>query len=325
MTQFSIARRSLLALAAATLILPQAALAQSWPSGSVQLVVPARAGGGTDAVSRIIAGALQEQTGQPFVVVNNPGGGGVVAAEAVRTAAPDGQTLLFFHTGILAMHHTGAYEPDPMTAFTVAAEIAVGGTYALAVAADSPYQTIQDLVQASIDNPNSVSLGVQVRGSTHFMAGLLSSDSGARFRIVDAGTDADKMVQLQGHQIDAALVNTPGTLQYIANGDLRVLATIGGEAGRDPALPDVPSMAEAGYPNAVYGLDFLIMTPPGTDPAAVQAIHDAFAAVVADEAINSQLSGMGFALSMVPQDAVAARLEGIDARVASTADLLGLN
>ncbi|PTX02456.1 tripartite tricarboxylate transporter substrate binding protein [Pararhodobacter aggregans] len=325
MTQFPIARRSLLALAGAALMLPQAALAQSWPSGSVQLVVPARAGGGTDAVSRIIAGALQEQTGQPFVVVNNPGGGGVVAAEEVRNATPDGQTLLFFHTGVLAMHHTGSYAPDPMTAFAVAAEMAVGGTYALAVAADSPYQTLQDLVQASIDNPNSVSMGVQVRGSSHFMAGLLTSDSGARFRIVDAGSDADKMVQLQGHQIDAAMVNTPGTLQYVENGDLRVLATIGSDAARDPVLPDVPSMVEAGYPNALYGLDFLILAPVGTDPAVVQSIHDAFAAVVANEAIDAQLTGMGFALSMVPQEAMQARLEGIDARVAATAELLGLN
>jgi len=195
--QFTVSRRAMLALTAAAALgamAPQGAMAQAWPNGSVQLIVPARAGGGTDAAARILAAALQENTGQPFVVVNNPGGGGVVAAETVRTAAPDGQTLLFFHSGILAMHHTGAYEANPLDSFTTAVTMPVGGSYALAVAADSPYQTVDDLVQASIASPNSLSMGVQVRGSTHFMAGLLMMDSGAQFRIVDAGSDADKLV-----------------------------------------------------------------------------------------------------------------------------------
>ncbi|MCB1387965.1 MAG: tripartite tricarboxylate transporter substrate binding protein [Rhodobacteraceae bacterium] len=315
----------LAALASLTAMIPAGAQAQAWPTGPVQLIVPARAGGGTDAAARILAGALQEQTGQPFVVVNNPAGGGVVAAEEVRNAAPDGQTLLYFHSGIFAMHHTGSYEPDPLQSFTTAAALAVGGTYALVVAADSPYQSVDDLVQASIAAPNSISMGVQVRGSTHFMAGLLMMDSDARFRIVDAGSDADKLVQLQGHQIDAAFINTAGTLQYVQNGDLRILATIAGSADRDPGAADVPSLAELGYADALYGLDFLIMGPAGMDPAVTAAIHDAVASVVADPAISGQFDTMHMPLTAVPMGETQARLEGTDQRVAATARLLGLN
>lgn len=320
-------RRTLLALGTGVAMLAaMPALAQSaWPSGSVQLIVPARAGGGTDGAARLIASALQERTGQPFVVVNNPGGGGVVAAEEVRNAAPDGQTLLFFHSGILAMHHTGAIEANPLTDFTTAAAMAVGGTYALAVAADSPWQTVADLVAAAQADPNAITLGVQIRGSTHFMAGLLMMDSGAQFRVVDAGGDADKLVQLQGHQIDAALINTAGTLQYVQNGDLRILGTIAGEDMRDPATPDTPSVAEQGYPSVVYGLDFLIMGPAGMDPAVTAAIGDAFAAVTTDPAIAAQFETMHMPLTAVPAAEIGPRLADVDTRVAATAELLGLN
>lgn len=328
MTLHPATRRGVLALAAAaalTAIVPAGAQAQAWPNGTVQLIVPARAGGGTDAAARILAAALQARTGQPFVVVNNPAGGGVVAAEEVRTAAPDGQTLLYFHSGIFAMHHTGSYAPDPLQSFTTAAALAVGGSYALAVAADSPYQSVDDLVQASIAAPNSISLGVQVRGSTHFMAGLLMMDSNAQFRIVDAGSDADKLVQLQGHQIDAALINTPGTLQYVQNGDLRILATIAGSPGRDPGAPDVPSLAELGYQDAVYGLDFLIMAPAGLDPAVTEAINAAIAAVAEDPAIAEQFTTMRMPLTPVPMAELQSRLETTDRSVGATAALLGLN
>lgn len=322
---FPMGRRAVLAMTAACLLLPQAAAAQSWPNGSVQLLVPARAGGGTDAAARILAAALQENTGQPFVVVNNPAGNGIVAAETVRNAAPDGQTLLFFHSGILSMHHTGAYEANPLEAFTTAAAMPVGGSYAVVVAANSPYQTVDDLVQASIASPNSLSMGVQVRGSTHFMAGLLMMDSGAQFRVVDAGSDADKLVQLQGGQIAAAMINTPGTLQYVESGALRILATIAGEPERDQGAPDIPSLHELGYESAVYGLDFLIMGPLGMDPAVVTSIHDAVTAAVETPAIAEQFETMRMPLTSLPLAEVQPRLVEMDDRVSATATLLELN
>ncbi|MBD8892656.1 Bug family tripartite tricarboxylate transporter substrate binding protein [Roseibium litorale] len=326
MTNYPIlSRRALLALGTgAAMMAAVPAFANGWPDGAVQLVVPARSGGGTDAAARIIAAALQKKLGQPFVVVNNPGGGGVVAAETVRTAAPDGQTLLFFHSGILAMHHTGALEANPLKDFTTAAALAVGSTYALAVAADSPWKNVADLVAAAKEKPNSISLGIQTGGTTHFMAGLLMMDSGAEFRVVDAGGDADKLVQLQGHQIDAALINTAGTLQYVQSGALRILGTIGGEPARDPSTPDVPSIAEHGYENVLYGLDFLIMGPVGMDADKTQAIYDAFASIMAEPDIKTQLETMHMPLSIVPADQTRSRLEAADTRVATTAKLLGL-
>lgn len=321
-----ISRRALLTTAtAAAMALPfSAAHAGGWPSGNIQLIVPAKPGGGTDAAARVIAAALGEKTGANFVVVNNPAGGGAVAAEQVRTAGADGTTLLFFHSGILSSYHTGAYDQSPVDEFTLAIAMPVAGSYALAVSAASPYQTMADLVQATKDNPDKITLGVHLGGSTHFMAGLIASSSGSQFRAVEAGSDADKLVQLQGGQIGAALINTPGAMQYVEKGDMRVLATISGGPERDPNAPDFPSMAELGYTDAVYGLDFLIMGPKGMDPADVEAINAAFTAVLDDPAISAQLTKMRMPISAMNVADSQARLIKSDKATKETAELLGL-
>lgn len=319
-------RRAILSSVMATaVLLPfSAAHAEGWPSGNVQLIVPAKPGGGTDAAARVIAAALGEKTGGNFVVVNNPGGGGAVAAEQVRTAAADGSTLLFFHSGILSTYHTGGYDHSPLDEFTLAIAMPVSGSFALAVPASSPYQTMADLVQATKDSPDKITLGVQLRSSTHFMAGLIAMSSGSQFRVVEAGSDADKLVQLQGGQISAALVNTPGAMQYVEKGDMRILATIAGSPERDANAADFPSMAELGYTDAVYGLDFLIMGPKGMDAADVEKINAAFTAVLSDTAINDQLAKMRMPISPLSVADSQARLEKSDKSVKATAELLGL-
>ncbi|MFM1856141.1 MAG: hypothetical protein RLZ83_1450, partial [Pseudomonadota bacterium] len=297
--------------------------AAGWPEGPVQLVVPAKAGGGTDAAARIFAGALQKAVGRPVVVANQPAGGGTVAAETVRNAKPDGRTILFFHTGLLASHHTGQYAHAPRDAFGMAVVMPVAGSYALTVGADSPYKTAADLVAAAKAQPDKITLGVQLKGSTHFMAGLWMHDSKAPLRVVEAGGDADKLVAVQGGTIQSALINTPGALQYVKAGKLRILATISGDPGRDPGLPDVPSLAEAGYPSAVYGIDFLILAPKATPAATLQAINAAFGQVLADPAISAQFTKMRMPLRHLELAAGQSRVNAVDAKVAATARQLG--
>lgn len=322
----ALTRRSLLALTTAAFALPLAAQAQSaWPSDTVQMIVPVRAGGGTDNASRVLAEALQAATGQNFVVVNVDGGGGAVGFEQVRTAAPDGRTILFFHSGMINAHITGRYPHDPLTAFAAANVIPVGGSYSLAVRADAPWATTADLVAASIAAPNTLSLGVQLTGTSHFMAGLLALDSGAQLRLVEAGGDADKLVQLQGGQIDAAFVNTPGTLQFVETGALRILGTLSGTPERDPAVADIPSLAEQGYESAVLGLDFLVLLPAGTDSAIVSAVHATFNSVIEDPVVSERLRTMRFPLSTTTEAEGNARLADTAARLRETAALLGLN
>ncbi len=329
-THSRIARRPLMAALGATALAlgfglaPATAEAQDWPSGAVQLLVPAKAGGGTDAGARIISAQLQEQIGEGVVVVNSPGGGGAVAAEQVRTADPDGQTLLYYHTGFLSTYHTGGYDHSPVEEFTTIATFPVGGSFALAVDADSPYQSVDELIAATKETPDKVTLGVQFRSGSHFMAGLLTKASDAQFRMVEAGSDADKLVQLQGGQIDAAFVNTPGTLQYVENGDLRILATIAGNPERDPGAPDFPSLHELGYEEAVYGLDFIVLGPAGMNAGLVEQINGAFAAVLGNADVTEKLAQMRMPISPMGVAESQARIASSSDAVKATAEMLGL-
>jgi tripartite-type tricarboxylate transporter receptor subunit TctC len=298
--------------------------AQSWPDGSIQLVVPAKPGGGTDAGARIIAAKLQDVTGENVVVVNNPGGGGAVAAEQVRTAEPDGNTLLYYHSGFLSTYHTGGYNHSPVEEFTTIGTFPVGGSFALVVNADSEYETTSDLVEAAKEDPGSVTVGVQLRGGSHFMAGLLQKSSGAEFRLVEAGSDADKWVQVQGNQIEAAFTNTPGSLPFVENGDLRILGTIAGSPERDPGAPDVPSLHEQGYEDAVYGLDFLVLGPDGMKPELAAEINAAFTEVLNDDETSEQLAKMRMPISPLGVDASRSRLQDSSEKVLETAKMLGL-
>jgi tripartite-type tricarboxylate transporter receptor subunit TctC len=311
--------------AAAAVFATGSAVAEGWPHGTVQMVVPVKAGGGTDAAARLIAAALQEEIGQPVVVVNSDSGGGTVASEQVRTANPDGSSILFFHTGILTMNHTGGYDHSPLTDFSVIAQLPVAASYSLVVNANSPYKTLAELIAATKDKPNQISLGLQFRGTTHFMAGLLAKDSGAQFRMVEAGSDSEKLVQITGGQIDAALVNTPGSLQYVEKGDLRILATISGFPERDTNAPDYPTMHELGYTSAVYGIDFLILGPPGMDAADIEAVNAAFTTVLSDKELSDQLAKARLPITPMGVAESVERLKDFDAKVESTAKLLGLN
>lgn len=298
--------------------------APQWPTGSVQLLVPARAGGGTDVVGRIFGNSLQKATGKAFVIVNQVSGGGSVAADMVRTAKTDGLTLLFFHTTFLVNHRTGLYEYSPLTEFTPLAVMPSGGSYALCVNVNSPYKTVADLVDAAKAKPNQVTVGVQLKGSTHFMAGLLMKDSGAQFKVVEAGSDADKLVTLQGGNIDAALINTSGSLQYAQAGKLRILATISGNPARDPIAPDYPSCAELGYKSTIFGLDFMVFGPKGMDPATVKKINAVLESTAKDPEVVEALGKAKIPVDFIPFDKMGAALKDGDDRVHQAAQLLGI-
>jgi tripartite-type tricarboxylate transporter receptor subunit TctC len=301
-----------------------AAGAEDWPTRPVKLIVPAKPGGGTDVVARVLATKLEEVAGKPFAIVNQPTGGGSVAAETVRTARPDGTTLLFFHTGLLSSYHSGVYAHNPATEFAIVSLIPVGGSQSLAVGANSDVDSVDALVAKAKAIPDSITLGVQLKGASHFMAGLLMQDSGAPFRLVEAGSDADKFTALQGGNIDAALVNTSGALQYEEAGKLRILGTVSGEPARDPGAPAYPSMAELGYSNTVYGLDFMVLGPKDMAPALADRINAVFSEVVNDPAIQEQMTTMKFPLRFLDREASVERLTASEKTVGELAEQIGL-
>lgn len=294
-----------------------------WPTGTVQLIVPAKAGGGTDLAARIFAKYLQEKLGKPFVIVNQPEGGGVVAAETARNAKPDGSTLLFYHTSLLVTCQTGMYDKSPVDDFTVASVLPTGGSYVLVVGVNSPYKTVDDLVKAAKEKPGQITLGVQTNGSTHFMAGLLMQDAGVEFKYVEAGSDTDKLAALQGGHIDATLVNANGAKQYSEAGKLRALATISGSTERDPFLPDLPSFHELGYKNSVYGIDLIVLGPKDSDKMMLQKINDSIKEACNDSEVQQQMKKISMPIRFMNIDESAERLKTMYDKIGKVAEAIG--
>ena len=296
----------------------------NWPTGSVQLIVPAKAGGGTDAAARVFATSIQKAIGKPVVVVNQDAGGGTVASENVRTAKPDGNTLLFYHTTMLVNSNTGLYDKSAINDFTLFNVLPAGGSYSIAVGANSPYKTLKDLVAAAKEKPGKVSLGVQTNGSTHFMAGLLAKDAGVEFKIVEAGSDADKLVTLQGGNIDAAFINTSGAKQYVDTGKLRFLGTISGNPNRDSFVNDVPSVAELGYKSVVFGMDFMVLGPKGVSAGVAEKINQAFVTAAKDKDVIDQLTKLKMPVESMSLKDSEARLKEMDGKISSIAKALNM-
>lgn len=257
----------------------------NWPTNTVQFLVPAKAGGATDLSARSIAAVLQQKFGEDFVIVNQTEGSGVVAFENTRNSSNDGTTLLYYHSGMYVGLATGLYDKDPSEDFTVIANLPAGGSYSVVVAADSPYNSIEELVDAAKANPNTITAGIQNGSSSHIMTGMLMYDTEAPFKLIEAGTDQEKLAAMQGGHMTFCFLNSKNAKPYTESGDLKILATIAGNPDRDPNLPDIPSLYELGYETCLYGTDFYLVGPKGMDPAAAEKLNAAIGEAVADQTV----------------------------------------
>ena len=244
-------RRHALGLFAAALVGPHAAWAQdaAYPSRPVRLLIPFPAGGAVDVPSRALAAALAPRLGQPVVVENRPGAGGNVAEEALARSAPDGYTLLVAQSGIMAVnrHIYPSLPYDPDRDLTPVSHLCD----TLLVPTASPHRTIAELVAAGRAGGTPLTCGTSGNGTTdHLTLALFAERTGARIEHVPyrAGGTA-VAADLMGGRLDMTIGNIPAYLGAIQGGRLRALAVTG--AARWPALPEVPTMAEAGVPGVV--------------------------------------------------------------------------
>lgn len=297
---------------------------EKWPDSTVQFLVGAGAGGATDLSARAFAKYFQDNFKQPFVVVNQKDGGGVVAYENSRTAKADGKTFLYYHSGMLVGSNTGLYDKSPVEDFAIISVMPAGGSYAVVGGPNSKFNSMAEVMAYAKANPGVVTCGIQNGQSTHIMAGMLQYDSGVNFKLVEAGSDQDKLVAMQGGHIDICFINTKNAKPYSEAGKLKAFATIAGNKDRDPLLPDCPSLYEMGYKTCIYGTDFLILGPKGTDPAIIKKLNEYVGkgikdpgVIAAHEAINMPL------VYLSVQDSVA-RLKATDETISNVAKAIGL-
>jgi tripartite-type tricarboxylate transporter receptor subunit TctC len=250
-----------LALLAAT-----AAQADTWPSRPVRMIVPFGAGAPADILTRLVADRLEHALGQPFVVEDRPGAGGNLGAAFVAHSEPDGYTLLMSGspTHSVGPHLFKHLAYDPMRDVPPVAMIAAGANL-LVVKPSLPVKSVKDLVELARSKPGQLtysSAGVGTSG--HLAAELLAKAAGVEMRHVPFKSGAEAVTAVLSGQVDFMFFTLPALLPQVKAGKLRAVAIT--SLKRSQQVPDVPTVAEQGYPNfealAWYGL----FAPHGTPP-----------------------------------------------------------
>ncbi len=245
-------RRHALALAAASLAgaLPLAASAQGFPSKPLRIVVPFAAGGVADITARTVAQRMAETLGQPVVIDNRPGAGGIVAADLVAKAEPDGHTLLLMSNANAVS--AGLFKSLPFDPAKDFAMVSLLGTFDLVLVAsgESRFNTLGELLAYAKANPGKLNIGSINIGSTqHLTAELFKNAAGLDAQVVPFNGTPAVVTALRGGQIDIAAEVLSPVLPQIKGGVLKALAITG--TRRSPALPQVPTAREAGVANLV--------------------------------------------------------------------------
>ncbi|MCW5652575.1 tripartite tricarboxylate transporter substrate binding protein [Hydrogenophaga sp.] len=284
-------RRSLLGAAisiGAVLAGPAQAQQAVFPSKGLRIVVPFAAGGVGDLTARIVAARLGERLGQPVVIENRPGAGGVVAAESVARAEPDGHSLFLMSNGTAVTASLFKSLPfDTVKDFTPVSTL---GFFDIAVVAhpEAPFKTFAELLAYAKANPGRLNIGSINIGSTqHLAAELFKSSADIDGQIVPFNGTPNLIGALRGRQVDVGVEILAPVLAQIRGGALKALAVASEK--RSTVLPDVPTAAEAGVGGFLASSWNALAVPAKTPRAVVDRLQREIAASVADAEVQKKL------------------------------------
>jgi tripartite-type tricarboxylate transporter receptor subunit TctC len=280
-----LSRRGFLGATTAALTFPSSAFAQQdYPTRPITWIVPFAPGGVTDNAARFTAKSLGERLGQPIIVENKPGAGGIVGSEYVINSKPDGYTFLYASSGpmstIPATRKTMSY--DPVTAFTPLYGMA-SSPLVMVIAPDKPYKTFQEFVDYARKNPGKLNFSSIGTGAAQHLTGEMfamytkTDVVHIPYKATPAAL-ADIMSGVIDFMWDFSIVMKP----LIDGGKLRALAVSGTE--RLPSLPDVPTTAEVGYPDIVFNPWSTVVMPKGVPKQVADKFIAAFAEVMKEPA-----------------------------------------
>ncbi|MDP3159744.1 MAG: tripartite tricarboxylate transporter substrate binding protein [Reyranella sp.] len=283
-------RRAALLLALAAPLLAAPAVADDYPSRSIRLIVPYAPGGGADSVARIVAKRVSESIGQPIVIENRGGAGSIVGTDMVAKAAPDGYTLLLGQSGPIsinpAVYKTLPYDPvkdfAPITMTTAY-------PYILVVNSELPAKTLQEFVALAKSKPGAMNYGsTGVGAANHLVAELFNSKAGLQMTHIPYRGTALAVGDLLGGQLSVVFGDPISVLPHIRSGKLRALAVTSLE--RSPVAPEVPTVAESGYPGFEALAWHGILAPAKTPPEIVKKLNAEIAKALADPETNKLLT-----------------------------------
>jgi len=293
----------------ATLLALLAAGAAAADSGrTVRLLVGFPPGGGTDAIARLLAEHLKDELGATIVVDNRAGAGGQLAAQALKAAPPDGNTVFLSHDHTISILPLVVRNPgfDPARDFVPVAGFA-SFVNAFAVSGETPAKSLPEYV-AWVQGPGGGhgAVGVPAPASVpEFLVQLLGRKYKLDLVPVPYRGSAPMLADMLGNQIAAGVASVPDLIENHRAGRLRIAAVLG--PARQPTLPEVPTLAELGLPGFEALPYYGFFAPAGTPPAALAQFAGALERVIARRDVRARLFALGLHVEFMPQAVLAAR------------------
>jgi tripartite-type tricarboxylate transporter receptor subunit TctC len=299
---------------ALALLLPLGAAAQSYPHKPIRLVVPFTPAGAVDIASRAIAIELLKQLGQTVAVENKPGAGGNLGAAEVARAAPDGYTLLMTTSGIQAIN-PALYAKMPFDPnkdlVPVAALVSLNNV--LVLHPSVPANSVKEVIALAKKDPGKWTYASSGNGTSIHMSGAMFTQlTGTDLLHIPYKGSGPAVTDLLAGQVNMMFDNIPSSLPHIKAGKLRALATTG--AKRDPALPDLPTIAEAGVPGYESGVWFGIAAPAGTPKEIIGKLNAAAVQGARSPEFGKRMKDLGYNLIPGSAEEMAAMLKAELAR-----------
>jgi tripartite-type tricarboxylate transporter receptor subunit TctC len=281
--------------AVALLAAIQGAAAQAWPAKPLKIVVTFPPGGTSDIVARVVGERLGARLGQPVVIDNRPGVAGIIGTEAVVKAPADGYTLLLTSTAPIAFAPSTPRPLgyDPLKDFQ---HVAVLGTIPLAfvVKTELPAASVREVVALAKERPGALNFSSSGNATpSHFMLERFKLAAGVNLVHVPYKGSAPALNDIMANRIDGTIDSMPALLAQIRAGKVKALAVTG--RSRAPQLPEVPTLAESGFPDLVVNTWFGIAVPAATPAEVVQRLGQELAAAVREPDVRTRLDELSFA------------------------------
>ncbi len=268
------------------------AFAQSYPNKPIKVIVGYAAGGAVDIVARTIGQSIYGSLGQPVVVENKPGAGTNIAVKATITAEPDGYTLMMAANALAA--NMSLYQPAPFDAERDLVAVSLIGRVPVVIAANpnAPFNTAKQLIDAAKGKPNSIAYGSPGNGSTPHMAiELFARAAGIDLQHIPYRGGTPAITDVIGGQLPLVAVNALEVLPHVKSGKLKVLAAL--SPNRSSIFPDVPTIAESGFPGFEASVWYGLVAPAATPKPIVQKLHEEVQKALQTKEVRERMNAVG--------------------------------